>query len=164
MISQMASFYAVPKSRKNVDNFRVVEAHFFSDDGILELKSQMKHKFVSVQDEEHFCVSCMPFSVLLLYEACQWFVVRVVLPYYYLQNRPLHSQIQHFADVFLCTVFIWWYVDREMLTLLIQVSVILRIPDYRFGLFGTVFVWFFYLRYNISCKFPNRNIFRSDWL
>lgn len=52
MISQMASCYVVPKSRKSVDNVRVAETQFFSTGGILELKPQMKHSFVSVPDEE----------------------------------------------------------------------------------------------------------------
>lgn len=64
MISQMASFYAVVKSRKSVDNIRVAEIHFFSEGRILELKPQMKHSFAFVPDEEH--ALC-----LLHYEACQ---------------------------------------------------------------------------------------------
>lgn len=49
----MASFYAVPKSRKSVDSVRVAETQLFSEGGILELKPQMKQSFVSVPDEEH---------------------------------------------------------------------------------------------------------------
>lgn len=53
MISQMARFYAVPESRKSVDNVRVAETQFFLGCGIPELKPQAKHSFVSVPDEKH---------------------------------------------------------------------------------------------------------------
>lgn len=139
-----------------MDNVRVAETQVFSEGGILEQKPQMKHSFVSVPDEEY--VLCQLHAIFC--SAALWSLPVI----YYLNGDTFLLPSEQtgafsntmFSDVFLCAVFIWWCSGSKMLTLLIQVSVILGIPDYGFGLFGAVFLWFFYLRYNISFKFPNR--------
>lgn len=143
-----------------VDNIRVAEIFFFSEGRILELKPQMKQSFVSVPDEERALW-------LLHYEAWQWFVVRAVLPYHCLRNRPLHSQIQCFVDVLLCSLLLVVCRQGNAYSLSTSVSCF---RDSRLQLWGLrgclclIIFMFFFLRYNISYKFPSRTTFGSDWL
>lgn len=141
----MASFYAVPKSRKSVDNVRVAETHLFSEGGILELKPQMKHSFVSVPDGACsvsaacrflFCCIMKPASDLLL----EWSYLTATF-------RTDHCILKDSVSL-MCSVHLVMCRQENVCSLNTSVSH-LKVPDYRFGLSGAIFFDFFYLRYNI---------------